>query len=70
MVLAEDESTPMAVWTNLRQARADLGLTPAGLIENGWKIAEDEVAARREKKPVARSSASAKDRLAAIANGA
>lgn len=47
MVLSEDEKTPVGVFTHIRQARADLGLTPAGLLENGWAIAEDEVAAKR-----------------------
>lgn len=47
MVLSEDEKTPVGVFTHIRQARADLGLTPAGLIENGWAISVDEVGARR-----------------------
>jgi hypothetical protein len=35
-----------------------IGLTPAGLKENGWKIAEDQVAAKRAaKKATARPSA-------------
>lgn len=52
MVLSEDEGTPVGVFTHIRQARADLGLTPAGLVENGWQIAEDEVSARRAERPV------------------
>lgn len=48
-----------------------IGLTPAGLKENGWKIAADQVAAKRlESQPapaVARNSA--RDRLKGIAGG-
>ena len=69
MVLSEDSRTPMGVWTNIRQARADLGLTPAGLLENGWKIATDELSEKRAATP-SRSGPSAKERLAALANGA
>ena len=65
MALAEDPETPVGVYTHLRQARADLGLTPAGLIENGWKIAEDELATRRDE--VSKSSPrSSRERLKAL----
>lgn len=44
-----------------------IGLTPAGLKENGWKIAHDEVAGKRaEKAAPARSS---KARLKVVAGG-
>jgi hypothetical protein len=48
MVLSEDPKAQVGIWTHIRQARADLGLTPAGLKENGWAIAVDEVSERRE----------------------
>lgn len=51
MVMVRDPESSVGAYTHLRQARADLGLTPAGLVENGWKIAADEVAARREVMP-------------------
>lgn len=66
MVLAEDPKTPVGVFTHLRQARADLGLTPAGLVENGWKIAADEVAERREEANAPAARRSARDRLRAL----
>lgn len=64
MVLVEDPDTPVGAYTHLRQARADLGLTPAGLIENGWAIAEDEVAERRDEVSAGRQSS--RDRSKAL----
>lgn len=46
-VRAEDAEAPVGIYAQVRAARADLGLTPAGLKENGWAIAADEVAAKR-----------------------
>lgn len=51
-VRAEDHEAPVGVYAQVRAARADLGLTPAGLKENGWAIAVDEVAERREERVV------------------
>ena len=48
----------------LHRLADQIGMTPAGLKENGWLIAHDEVSERR--KPVARSSA--RDRLRAVGN--
>jgi len=45
-VRGEAHDAPVNIATVVRQLRADLGLTPAGLKENGWAIAVDEVAAR------------------------
>lgn len=53
----------------LRMA-AEIGLSLPGMHSLRWKFSEDEIAARRDAKPAARSGSSAKDRLAAIANGA
>ena len=47
-VRGEAHDAPVNIATVVRQLRADLGLTPAGLKENGWAIAADEVGARRE----------------------
>jgi hypothetical protein len=46
-VRAEARDAPVNIATVVRQLRADLGLTPAGLKENGWAIAADELAAKR-----------------------
>jgi hypothetical protein len=66
-VLSEDPDAPIAVFTHIRQARADLGLTPAGLIENGWAIAADDVGEKREKNSVEPKEAP-KRRLRAVSN--
>lgn len=45
---AEDASAALG---NVVIRYADqIGLTPAGMKENGWKIAEDDVAAKRQEK--------------------
>lgn len=49
-VRGEAHDAPVNIATVVRQLRADLGLTPAGLKENGWVIAVDEVAARADEK--------------------
>lgn len=64
MVMSEDPKAPIGVWGHIRQARADLGLTPAGLVENGWVVAEDEVAGQRDE--VSPSRQSSRDRLKAL----
>lgn len=58
MVLSEAEGAAVAVFTHIRQARADLGLTPAGLVENGWQIADDSVAGTVSTAPAARKTSS------------
>ncbi len=66
-VRGESHDSPVNVATVVRQLRADLGLTPAGLIENGWAIAADEVAAQSQVKTPARVSS--RDRLKAVPGG-
>jgi hypothetical protein len=51
-VRGEDPEVAVAIFTHIRQARSDLGLTPAGLKENGWAIAADEVGMKRDERPV------------------
>jgi hypothetical protein len=50
-----------------------IGMTPAGLRENGWRISEDETAKRRQQiRPAPAPGArrvSARDRLAVVADG-
>lgn len=47
-VRAEANDSPTTLFERIRQWRADLGLTPAGLKENGWAIAADEVSEKRD----------------------
>lgn len=70
-VRGEAHDAPVNIATVVRQLRADLGLTPAGLKENGWAIAVDEVAARADAK-VADAAAprkSSRDRLSVVNGG-
>lgn len=68
-VRGEAHDAPVNIATVVRQLRADLGLTPAGLKENGWAIATDEVAAKRAE-PATPARASARDRFKALPGGA
>lgn len=43
-----DPGANAALVGQLHRYREQIGLTPAGLIRNGWQIARDEVGARRE----------------------
>lgn len=67
-VRGEAHDAPVNIATVVRQLRADLGLTPAGLKENGWAIAVDEVQAKRaESQPAGRKSS--RDRLSVVSGG-
>ena len=48
-VLCEKAEPNASLIGQLHRYRDQLGLTPAGLRENGWAIAADEVAARRDR---------------------
>lgn len=68
----EAHDAPVNIATVVRQLRADLGLTPAGLKENGWAIAVDEVAARADAKAAEAAAAprkSSRDRLSVVNGG-
>ena len=57
-----------ALVAQLHRFRDQIGLTPAGLKENGWAIAPDAIGAKRqEKKPVPQSSA--RDRMKVVPGG-
>lgn len=68
-VRGEARDASVAIATAVRQLRADFGLTPAGLIENGWAIAPDETAAKRAEKAPARK-ASSRDRMKVVPGAA
>ena len=71
-VRGEAHDAPVNIATVVRQLRADLGLTPAGLKENGWAIAVDEVAARADAKAdeaAATPRRSSRDRLSVVPGG-
>lgn len=70
-VRGEAHDAPVNIATVVRQLRADLGLTPAGLKENGWAIAADEVAAKAAEKsaPVEDDADDPRTRLAMVPGG-
>lgn len=46
-VRAEALDAPIGLYTQMTRLADQLGLTPAGLADNGWQVATDEVAAAR-----------------------
>jgi hypothetical protein len=55
-LVEQEPSASAALIAQMHRYRDQLGLTPAGLKENGWAIAADEVTPRREAKaPVKRA---------------
>jgi len=70
-VRSEADDASVGVYAALRALRADLGLTPAGLKENGWAIAVDAVAAKRdehEEQPTTPASTSSRGKLKVVAS--
>ena len=72
-VVEFDPSASAALIGQLHRYRDQIGLTPAGLRENGWAIAVDEVAARADAKADAATTApgrsSSRARLSAVPGG-
>lgn len=61
-----------ALVAQLHRFRDQIGLTPAGLKENGWAIARDQLAEKRgarSTKPAAKKAASARDRMKVVPGG-
>ena len=50
-VRAEDPDAPAGVLAQLHRFADQIGMTPAGLKENGWQIAETAVRAERKARP-------------------
>lgn len=67
-VRGEALDAPVNIATVVRQLRADLGLTPAGLKENGWAIAAADIEpAEAQGEPSAPSKPrSSRDRLSVV----
>jgi hypothetical protein len=65
MAVCESLEATAADKNSLHRFADQIGLTPAGLKENGWKITADEVGARRTERPAAAAS-STRDRLKAV----
>lgn len=68
-VKMEDLDAPSSLGAVVHRLADTIGLTPAGLKENGWQIAADEVAAARSskaEKPAAKPAAKPARRLRAV----
>jgi hypothetical protein len=66
--LCESADATAADKNSLHRFADQIGMTPAGLKENGWAIAADEVAEKRDEKATPRRCSS-RDRMKVVANG-
>lgn len=70
-VVELDPSASAALVAQLHRYRDQIGLTPAGMKENGWAIATDEVAQKRSvKAPAEDSGEDVRRRLTVVPNAA
>jgi hypothetical protein len=69
-VICESSDATAADKGSLHRFADQIGLTPAGLAFNGWKIASDQLAEKRAEKAPAPSAPSAKDRMRALRGAA
>lgn len=67
--LCEASEATAADKNSLHRFADQIGLTPAGLKENGWKIAADEVGEKRQQPPAEKARNDLKSRLAVVADG-
>jgi len=71
MVVCESGDATAADKNSVHRFADQIGMTPAGLRENGWKIATDQVATKRaEKSPAAAARPLARDRFKVVGGGA
>lgn len=71
IAVCESGDATAADKNSLHRFADQIGLTPAGLRENGWKIAADQVATKRaEKTPTASARPLARDRFKVVGGGA
>lgn len=68
MAVCESADALAADKNSLHRFADQIGLTPAGLRENGWAIAKDEVAERRDE-PAKPARASSRTRLKVVESG-
>ena len=68
-VKAEDAEASAAVVAAVIRLADQIGLTPAGLKENGWAIAVDEVAAKAAEKADAEPKPTPQRRMRAVGDG-
>ena len=70
MVICESSEATAADKNSLHRFADQIGMTTAGLAEMGWKVAVDEVAAKRDDaQPEEPAKTSSRDRLKAVPGG-
>jgi hypothetical protein len=67
MVRSQEPEAPAAWTTSIRQLRDDVGLSKVGLTQNGWAIAVDETADKRETDSPVPKTSSSRDRMKLVA---
>ena len=65
-VICESTGATAADKSSLHRFADQIGLTPAGLRENGWAIAQDEVGAKRADTAKPKKRASSRDRMKVV----
>lgn len=70
MAVCESGDATAADKGSLHRFADQIGMTPAGLKENGWKIAADQLAEKRAEKAPAAPKTSARDRMRALRGAA
>jgi len=69
-VICEQTEAKAADRTSLHRFQDQIGLTPAGLAENGWQVAKDELAAKAAEDSSQTPKQSSRDRMRVISGGA
>ena len=72
LVRSEPAEAPASLATAVRQLRDDVGLSKAGLTQQGWAIAVDEVAAKaagKSDEPAKPARSSSRSRFQVVASG-
>jgi len=69
MAVCESGDATAADKNSVHRFADQIGLTPAGLKENGWKIAADQLAEKRAERTAVPARPSARERLKALAGG-
>ena len=57
LVRCEDIEAPAALHAQLHRFADQLGISPAGMKENGWRLATDELASKRTTEPAPKKAA-------------
>lgn len=70
MVVCESLEATAADKNGLHRFADQIGMTPAGLKENGWRIAADQLAEKRAEKAPAPAAPTARDRMRALRGAA